>query len=161
MTNRVSLSSPLEPGSPIIYANDMDIASDGMVYFTTSVDVPLIRCVFLCHTNNRVGCVHVHVVSAVVPAHSHAVMCDKSRHGSGCAVCCAGTPLMTPRSRTCHPWRLVLASGTQSKAGAWACARCVCSLLYTNQPLAGRVGAGHRHQHSKPQTGLGAVAASQ
>lgn len=39
----VSLSSPLEPGAPIIYANDLDIAADGMVYFTTSVDVILHR----------------------------------------------------------------------------------------------------------------------
>lgn len=43
VANRVSSSSPLEPGEPIIYANDMDIAPDGMVYFTSSNDVVLIR----------------------------------------------------------------------------------------------------------------------
>jgi sugar lactone lactonase YvrE len=45
VSNRVSLSSPLEPGSPIVYANDLDIDSQGMIYFTTSVDTPLHRCV--------------------------------------------------------------------------------------------------------------------
>ena len=43
VTSRVSSSSPLEPGSHINYANDLDIASDGTVYFTTSVDIVLPR----------------------------------------------------------------------------------------------------------------------
>jgi sugar lactone lactonase YvrE len=43
VASRVSGSSPLEPHQPIIYANDLDIASDGMVYFTTSVDIILHR----------------------------------------------------------------------------------------------------------------------
>lgn len=48
VSNRVSQSSPLEPGSPIVYANDLDIDSQGMIYFTTSVDSPLHRCVTCC-----------------------------------------------------------------------------------------------------------------
>jgi sugar lactone lactonase YvrE len=43
VSSRVSNTSPLAPGSPIIYANDLDIASDGMVYFTSSVDIVLHR----------------------------------------------------------------------------------------------------------------------
>jgi len=43
VANRVSRSSRLEPGEPIIYANDMDIAPDGMVYFTSSNDIVLTR----------------------------------------------------------------------------------------------------------------------
>uniref|UniRef100_A0A383VRX2 SMP-30/Gluconolactonase/LRE-like region domain-containing protein n=1 Tax=Tetradesmus obliquus TaxID=3088 RepID=A0A383VRX2_TETOB len=43
LTNHVSSSSPLEPGSPILYANDLDVAKDGTVYFTTSVDITLHR----------------------------------------------------------------------------------------------------------------------
>eukprot|EP00882_Tetradesmus_deserticola_P023565 GHRQ01025656.1.p1 GENE.GHRQ01025656.1~~GHRQ01025656.1.p1 ORF type:complete len:145 (+),score=36.02 GHRQ01025656.1:617-1051(+) len=39
LTNRVSKSSPIDPDSPIIYANDLDVAKDGSIYFTTSVDV--------------------------------------------------------------------------------------------------------------------------
>lgn len=47
VASRTSHSSPLEPDSPIIYANDLDIASDGMVYFTSSVDIMLHRCGFI------------------------------------------------------------------------------------------------------------------
>jgi sugar lactone lactonase YvrE len=43
VASRTSHSSPLEPDSPIVYANDLDIASDGMVYFTSSVDIMLHR----------------------------------------------------------------------------------------------------------------------
>lgn len=43
LANRVASSSPLEPGSPIIYANDLDIAPDGTVYFTTSINIHLHR----------------------------------------------------------------------------------------------------------------------
>jgi sugar lactone lactonase YvrE len=39
LANRVSPSSPLQPGSPINYANDLDVGPDGTVYFTDSVDV--------------------------------------------------------------------------------------------------------------------------
>eukprot|EP00775_Hariotina_reticulata_P004860 gene4860-5105_t len=43
LTSRVSHSSPLEPDTPIIYANDLDVAGDGNIYFTTSVDIILHR----------------------------------------------------------------------------------------------------------------------
>jgi sugar lactone lactonase YvrE len=43
LTNRVSKSSPIDPDSPIIYANDLDVAKDGNIYFTTSVDITLHR----------------------------------------------------------------------------------------------------------------------
>jgi hypothetical protein len=43
LTSRVSHSSPLEPDTPIIYANDLDVARDGNIYFTTSVDIILHR----------------------------------------------------------------------------------------------------------------------
>jgi hypothetical protein len=39
LTNRVSASSPLYPDSPLVYTNDLDIAADGTIYFTDSVDV--------------------------------------------------------------------------------------------------------------------------
>lgn len=39
LANRVSDSSPLYPGTPLIYTNDLDITSDGTVYFTTSINV--------------------------------------------------------------------------------------------------------------------------
>jgi hypothetical protein len=39
LTNRVSTSSPLHPNSPLTYTNDLDIAPDGTIYFTDSVDV--------------------------------------------------------------------------------------------------------------------------
>jgi len=34
LTARVSDDSPLEPGSLITYANDLDISQDGTIYFT-------------------------------------------------------------------------------------------------------------------------------
>ncbi len=38
----VSLDSPLDPGSSIIYANDLDISpSNGAIYFTTSQNIPV------------------------------------------------------------------------------------------------------------------------
>eukprot|EP00878_Enallax_costatus_P004230 GHUV01004460.1.p1 GENE.GHUV01004460.1~~GHUV01004460.1.p1 ORF type:complete len:457 (+),score=103.84 GHUV01004460.1:102-1472(+) len=43
LTNRVSHSSPLGPDTPIIYANDLDVAKDGSIYFTTSIDIHLHR----------------------------------------------------------------------------------------------------------------------
>jgi sugar lactone lactonase YvrE len=43
LTNRVSKSSPIDPDSPIQYANDLDVAKDGTIYFTTSVDITLHR----------------------------------------------------------------------------------------------------------------------
>jgi hypothetical protein len=39
LANRVSASSPLYPDSPLMYTNDLDIAADGTIYFTDSVDV--------------------------------------------------------------------------------------------------------------------------
>lgn len=39
LANRVSNSSAASPGSPIMYANDLDIAADGTIYFTDSIDV--------------------------------------------------------------------------------------------------------------------------
>lgn len=43
LTNRVSSSSSLGPNTPIIYANDLDVAKDGSIYFTTSIDIHLHR----------------------------------------------------------------------------------------------------------------------
>jgi sugar lactone lactonase YvrE len=43
LTNRVSKSSPIDPDTPILYANDLDVAKDGTIYFTTSVDITLHR----------------------------------------------------------------------------------------------------------------------
>lgn len=51
LTNRVSKSSPLDPDTPIIYANDLDVAKDGTVYFTTSIDIHL-------HRYNSMGALH-------------------------------------------------------------------------------------------------------
>ncbi|GBF92278.1 strictosidine synthase [Raphidocelis subcapitata] len=39
LTDRVSDSSPLDPGSFITYANDLDIAADGRVYFTSCSNI--------------------------------------------------------------------------------------------------------------------------
>lgn len=39
LTNHVSSSSSIQPNTPITYTNDLDIASDGTIYFTDSVDV--------------------------------------------------------------------------------------------------------------------------
>lgn len=39
LANRVSASSPMYPNSPLSYTNDLDIAPDGTIYFTDSVDV--------------------------------------------------------------------------------------------------------------------------
>jgi hypothetical protein len=47
LTNRVSSSSRLQPGSLINYANDLDIAADGTIYFTDSVNISPHRCVSL------------------------------------------------------------------------------------------------------------------
>lgn len=43
LTSRVSDDSPLAPGSPILYANDLDIARDGTIYFSDSQDIPVAR----------------------------------------------------------------------------------------------------------------------
>ena len=42
LASRVSADSPKDPGSVINYANDLDIAQDGTVYFTTSSDIPVV-----------------------------------------------------------------------------------------------------------------------
>jgi hypothetical protein len=39
LANRVSASSALYPNEPLAYTNDLDIAPDGTIYFTDSVDV--------------------------------------------------------------------------------------------------------------------------
>jgi len=39
LTHRVSSTSPLQPDTPITYANDLDIAKDGTIYFTDSVNI--------------------------------------------------------------------------------------------------------------------------
>lgn len=39
LTNHVSSSSAIQPNTPLTYTNDLDIASDGIIYFTDSVDV--------------------------------------------------------------------------------------------------------------------------
>lgn len=44
LTNRVSSSSLLQPDTLINYANDLDIASDGTIYFTDSVNISPHRC---------------------------------------------------------------------------------------------------------------------
>lgn len=41
LANRVSASSKLQPGSPILYANSVDVSpTTGKIYFTSSSDVP-------------------------------------------------------------------------------------------------------------------------
>ncbi|KAL3155800.1 hypothetical protein ABBQ32_012813 [Trebouxia sp. C0010 RCD-2024] len=42
LASQVSADSPKDPGSVISYANDLDIAHDGTVYFTTSSDIPVV-----------------------------------------------------------------------------------------------------------------------
>ena len=42
LASQVSDDSPKAPGSVINYANDVDIAEDGTVYFTTSSDIPVV-----------------------------------------------------------------------------------------------------------------------
>jgi sugar lactone lactonase YvrE len=39
LSNRISASSPLAPNTPLMYANDIDIAADGTIWFTASVNV--------------------------------------------------------------------------------------------------------------------------
>lgn len=39
LTTHVSDNSPLDPGSEITYANDLAIASDGTIYFTSCTDI--------------------------------------------------------------------------------------------------------------------------
>jgi sugar lactone lactonase YvrE len=39
LTTHVSASSPIDPGSQITYANDLAIASDGTIYFTSCTDI--------------------------------------------------------------------------------------------------------------------------
>jgi len=46
LASQVSDDSPLDPGSVINYANDVDIAEDGTIYFTTSSDIPVVPNVF-------------------------------------------------------------------------------------------------------------------
>jgi sugar lactone lactonase YvrE len=39
LTTHVSSSSAIDPGSQITYANDLAIASDGTIYFTSCTDI--------------------------------------------------------------------------------------------------------------------------
>ena len=39
LTSSVSDDSPLDPGSAITYANDLTIAQDGTIYFTSCSDI--------------------------------------------------------------------------------------------------------------------------
>jgi sugar lactone lactonase YvrE len=39
LANRVSKSSPVDPDTPIIYPNHLDIARDGTIWFTASVNI--------------------------------------------------------------------------------------------------------------------------
>lgn len=43
LTNRVSPNSPQDPDSEITYANDLAIASDGRIYFTSCSDIVPMR----------------------------------------------------------------------------------------------------------------------
>ena len=43
LANRVSPSSSKHPGAEIIFADDLDVASDGTVYFSTMTDIALPR----------------------------------------------------------------------------------------------------------------------
>lgn len=43
LANRVSPSSSKYPGAEIIFADDLDVASDGTVYFSTMTDIALPR----------------------------------------------------------------------------------------------------------------------
>jgi hypothetical protein len=45
LTGRVSDESPLSAGYPIEFANSLDVAEDGTVYFSSSTDVVPYRCV--------------------------------------------------------------------------------------------------------------------
>jgi hypothetical protein len=56
LTGRVSDESALSAGYPIEFANSLDVAADGTIYFTSSTDVVPYRCVIvvsihhaLCH----------------------------------------------------------------------------------------------------------------
>ena len=42
LASQVSDDSPKAPGSIVNYANDLDIADNGTVYFTTSSDIPVV-----------------------------------------------------------------------------------------------------------------------
>lgn len=43
VTNRASQSSARLPGQELIFADDLDVASDGTVYFSTMHDMPPIK----------------------------------------------------------------------------------------------------------------------
>lgn len=126
LTNRVSHSSPLEPDSPIIYANDLDVAADGAVYFTTSVDIILHRwarrrrgacrtrllmawCVRACSTTilpSRHGCQHrsaQHEVSAHIPPSMPAASALHNLHARTNNVNHAGTRTTRLASCTSRP----------------------------------------------------------
>lgn len=48
LTHRVSSTSPLQPDTPVTYANDLDIAKDGTIYFTDSVNITSHRWAGMC-----------------------------------------------------------------------------------------------------------------
>lgn len=43
LTSKISSDSDLDPGTPIAFANDLDIAADGTVYFSDSSAIPPAR----------------------------------------------------------------------------------------------------------------------
>ena len=43
LANRVSPSSSKYPGAEVIFADDLDVASDGTVYFSTMTDIAPLR----------------------------------------------------------------------------------------------------------------------
>lgn len=43
LANRVSPTSAKYPGAELIFSDDLDIASDGTVYFSTMTDIPLVK----------------------------------------------------------------------------------------------------------------------
>lgn len=43
LTNRVSQSSAKSPGQELTFVDDLDVTSDGTVYFSTLHDVPIIK----------------------------------------------------------------------------------------------------------------------
>ena len=43
LANRVSPTSPKNPGAELIFSDDLDVASDGTVYFSTMTDIPLAK----------------------------------------------------------------------------------------------------------------------
>jgi sugar lactone lactonase YvrE len=71
LANRVAPTSPTHAGMPLIYTNDLDIASDGTVYFTTSINVYPHRCAAM--LAGRAGGCCKHTLGHLKPAACSAV----------------------------------------------------------------------------------------